>query len=331
MLQEAIREIPIENRETQRKLAFSLGVSKCVVQQALKKEIFRPHTNTIKPSLQDHHKLARIDFALSMRDEDDRSVYQDMMDVIHLDEKWFYIDKKTIKVYLGLDEEPPERSAPNGNALRKVMFLCAVARPRPGFDGKIGIWPIGSFAPAQRGSRNRPAGTLVWRNQKVTRDVYRQLLTDEVLPAIAEKWPGSARIILQQDGAKAHIKQNDQVFLDALETFDFGIPVSILFQPAQSPDTNILDLGFFCALDAFKQRVTRTENELIVGVKEAFANYPAYRLNYCFLTLMSVCNMILEHDGTNHWRIPHMGKDALARENNLPLVLEVTDDADRHE
>jgi hypothetical protein len=331
MLLEAIKVIPMENRSTQRKLAFSLGVSVWTVQKALKKDIFRPHTNTLKPALQDHHLQARIGFALGMRDENDPTKYREMDEIIHLDEKWFYIDKKTIKIYLGSDEEPPERSAPNANGLIKVMFLCAVARPRPGFDGKIGIWPIGSFRPAQRASRNRPAGTLIWNNQKVTQEVYRRLLTTCVLPAIAAKWPGSDRIILQQDGAKAHIKENDEEFHAAVEAWDLGIPISLMFQPAQSSDTNVLDLGFFCALDAFKQRITRTEQELIVAVQEAFDNYPPYRLNYCFLTLMSVCNMILEHDGTNHWRIPHMGKDALTRENNLPLVLEVTDDADWHE
>jgi hypothetical protein len=97
MLLEAIKEVPMENRETQRKLAFSLGVSTTVVQRALKRDLFRPHSNHLKPALQEHHQQARIGFALAMRDDADAGVYSDMMDIVHIDEKWFYIDKKRSK------------------------------------------------------------------------------------------------------------------------------------------------------------------------------------------------------------------------------------------
>jgi hypothetical protein len=53
----------------------------------------------------------------------------------------------------------------------KVMFLCALARPRWDdvtnryWDGKIGIWPIGNYAGAtQRTSIHRSVGTRVWHN-----------------------------------------------------------------------------------------------------------------------------------------------------------------------
>jgi hypothetical protein len=38
------------------------------------------------------------------------------------------------------------------------MFLCAVARPRPGFDGKIGIWAFTTTEQAQRRSKNHERG-----------------------------------------------------------------------------------------------------------------------------------------------------------------------------
>ena len=55
------------------------------------------------------------------------------------------------------------------------MFLCAVARPcfnlcsNSWRDGKLGIWPIGDWEPAKWKSKNRPKGTLVWKNKLVTK------------------------------------------------------------------------------------------------------------------------------------------------------------------
>ena len=59
----------------------------------------------------------------------------------------------------------PERHALNKDHLIKVMFLCAIARPRYNdagtciFDGKIGMWPFVETRIARRSSQNRPAGT----------------------------------------------------------------------------------------------------------------------------------------------------------------------------
>jgi hypothetical protein len=57
------------------------------------------------------------------------------------------------------------------------------------WDGKIGIWPIGEFVPAERTCVNQPAGVPVWRNECVTKDAYRKLQLEKVVPAIKEKWP----------------------------------------------------------------------------------------------------------------------------------------------
>jgi hypothetical protein len=79
---------------------------------------------------------------------------------------------------------------------RKVLFLCAIARPKydvnPNkiLDSKIGIWPIGYMGVAQGNSRNCPGGTLVWVNTLVTPVVHRELLIQKIIPAIAQKWPG---------------------------------------------------------------------------------------------------------------------------------------------
>jgi hypothetical protein len=82
----------------------------------------------------------------------------------------------------------------NVNHLTMVMILCAQVRLRwdhhanQMWDGKIGIWPIGEFVPAQRTRVNRPAGGPVWRNESVTKDVYQRLLLEKVVPAFKLTW-----------------------------------------------------------------------------------------------------------------------------------------------
>ena len=96
--------------------------------------------------------------------------------------------------------------SPHKSFLTKIMFLCAVARIRYAmrrnawFDGKIGIWPIGKWEPAKRSSKKHANGTPVWKNQCITRDVYREYLIQKCQPAVKEKWPMcNGRIRLQQD------------------------------------------------------------------------------------------------------------------------------------
>ena len=144
-----------------------------------------------------------------------------------------------------------------------MQFLCAIARPRfntstgSWFDGKIGIWPIGEWAPALQLSRNHPRGTPVWNNHTITHELYRDCLIQKLIPAIVEKWPvadrANRKIMIQQDGAKSHFKNDDAVFLQALQ--DVSLNAEMITQPTNSPDLNMNDLGFFglCSLQMMRQ------------------------------------------------------------------------------
>ncbi|ETV67862.1 hypothetical protein H257_15986 [Aphanomyces astaci] len=55
--------------------------------------------------------------------------FDNMWDVLHLDEKWFNADTNVRKVYLTEDEEPEQRPWSSKKYIPKVMFLGAVARP----------------------------------------------------------------------------------------------------------------------------------------------------------------------------------------------------------
>ena len=211
------------------------------------------------------------------------------------------------------------------------MFLCAQARPRMVrgrfWDGKVGIWPIGYKEPAKRSSANRQAGTLVWTNQSVTKEKYRELLIDYVLPAVLAKFPFCSyerdTVYIQQDSAKSHIEPDDPQWLAAVEAT--GCKIKLYTQAAQSPDLNINDLGFFRAIQSIYNRACpRNDFELIKAVEQAYDDYPAEKINRIWLTLMSVMNAIIEDDGGNDYDIPHMGKGRMARAGNLPVRLEVT-------
>ena len=103
-----------------------------------------------------------------------------------------------------------------------------------------------------------------------------------------------------------------------------GLNLTVFTQSSNSPDTNILDLGFFRAIQSFNNDCPANEEELIKSVEKAYGEYPMHKLNYVWLTLQSCLNMIIENDGGNDYKIPHMGKESLQRRGLLPGVLDIT-------
>ena len=252
-----------------------------------------------------------------------------MEDLIHIDEKWFYLMKDGQCFIIAADEAEPYRHVQHKSFLTKIMFLCAVARPRydtnknAWFDGKIGIWPIGKWEQAKQSSKKRAKGMPVWKNQCIMWDVYWEYLIQKLLPAIKRRWPtNNRRIQLQQDGAKSHILEDDEEFKEAVD--EIGLNLTMYTQLPSSPDTNILDLGFFRAIQSFNNDCPANEEELIKSVEKAYGEYPMHKLNHVWLTLQSCFNMIIENDGGNDYEIPHMGKESLERRGLLPQVLDVT-------
>ena len=158
----------------------------------------------------------------------------------------------------------------------------------------------------------RRCGVPVWKNQLINRDVYCEYLIQKVLLAVKEKWPrNNTRIQLQQDGAKSHILEDNVEFKEAVQ--QIGLNLTIFTQAPNSPDTNILDLGFFRAIQLFNDACPDNEEELIKSVEKAYGEYPWCKLNFVWLTLQSCLNKIIEHDGGNDYKIPHMGKESLWR------------------
>jgi hypothetical protein len=73
----------------------------------------------------------------------------------------------------------------------------------------------------------------------------REFFIEKVLPAIKLAWPeddGGQTIFIQQHIVKPHILHNDLAFAEAADTI--GLVMKLIQQPPNSPDLNVLDLGF---------------------------------------------------------------------------------------
>ena len=117
--------------------------------------VIRPCTSALKPALTAHHKLLRCEYAMSKLNPADLQ-YDGFYQLVHVDEKWFFILEKQLDIYIVPGEELPNRTWQNKDHILKVMFLCALAQPcfAPNgdclFDRKIGLFPIVESVVAQR-------------------------------------------------------------------------------------------------------------------------------------------------------------------------------------
>jgi hypothetical protein len=139
------------------------------------------------------------------------------------------------------------------------------------FDGKIGCFPLVTIEHAIRDSPYRLRGEEVIKPiQSITRDVIREFMINKVLPAIRAKWPredAHKPIYIQQDNAPTHLKVDDPQFCQFAK--QDGFDIRLVCQPANSPDFNVLDLGFFRAIQAIQyKKNAKTMKDLIPVVQE---------------------------------------------------------------
>ncbi|VFQ76659.1 unnamed protein product [Cuscuta campestris] len=331
---QAIADTPLRKRTNVRSLAAAIGKPKSTVHEWINKGMLRSHSNAIKPFLTDGNKISRLRFYLDQVDPYSMPIhpqFKSFHNVLHIDEKWFYMSKTSQKFYLLPDEIDPHRTCKSKKFITKVMFLCVVGRPlfaESGevlWDGKVGIFHFTETVQAQRKSKNRAKGVLeVKPITSVTKQVTKDMLIKQVIPCIQEKWPSqlSKDIQIQQDNARPHIQGLDSDFMAAGNTNGFHITLNN--QPPNSLDLNILDLEFFRAIQSLKEQCAPTSvPELLEAVQRAYNALNPETLNKVWLTYQQVLTKVMEHEGSNNYRLPHMGKDRLAREGNLPKSLSI--------
>ena len=138
---------------------------------------------------------------------------------------------------------------------------------------------------------------------------YREWYIDCLLSEIKQKmpWLRNQEIVVQQDGARPHTGKGN---LDALRQAgnEGHWSINLIMQPAQSPDLNINDLGFFRSL---KTRVLETKFDTVEKMMEVvydeYERYDAETLERVWQCLFAVYNKVLEELGGNGYKLEHTG------------------------
>ncbi|XP_044336244.1 glycine-rich cell wall structural protein-like [Triticum aestivum] len=106
----ALAAIPPRHRTTIRDVAGAMNMSKTTVHKLLKEHELRKHTNELKPLLTEENKKARIMYCISNLEPasmPENPIFKDSYNVIHIDEKWFYLTRRSQGIYLGINEPNP--------------------------------------------------------------------------------------------------------------------------------------------------------------------------------------------------------------------------------
>ena len=191
---------------------------------------------------------------------------------IDIDEKWFYMRTRK-KRKLHSEQEKPRTALQSKRHIDKVMGLCAVGRPQGDFNGIVGIYRCAEMKVAQRASVYHAVGDRYEVDCEVNGDMFAHMIKTRLIPDIRRKLLGYDCVYVQMDGAKAHVKAWDKIEeLGATRVQMDGQKTPIIRfvkQPANSPDTNVLDLCFFRSLGKLVSKDERKYKQGYRG-KEAF-------------------------------------------------------------
>ncbi|XP_042003811.1 uncharacterized protein LOC121752785 [Salvia splendens] len=138
--EDKFRHLSMLERSSIRKLAIKTEVSKSTAGRWVKGNKIRPHTNATKPALTDVNKISRMRWSLTHIQPtiaEGKLLYHAMHNIVHIDEKWFYMTKASERYYLLSDEDEPYRSCKSKRFITKVMFMCDVSRPMFGSEAHL--------------------------------------------------------------------------------------------------------------------------------------------------------------------------------------------------
>lgn len=96
-LKTMVKGVPFCQRAKVRSLAKALKMSRSSVHRALQQGVLQRSSSSVKPILTEQNKQARIAWVMSKIAVDGRFV--DMMNEVHIDEKWFYITREKRKLH----------------------------------------------------------------------------------------------------------------------------------------------------------------------------------------------------------------------------------------
>ena len=114
-----------KSKKTSQKAAANvMGVSQSTVWRWKKKKHIRKHTNAIKPLLMDTNKNDMLFFGISSciyDEQTDAFKFNDMSNIVHIDEKLFYLTRIQQTYYLTPGEPEPHREIQSKRFVPKIM------------------------------------------------------------------------------------------------------------------------------------------------------------------------------------------------------------------
>ena len=128
MIKKINRDLPKithEKRTTIRSLSQQLGVSRGTTFNLIKQGVIKKKTSHLKPALTDKQKKERLNFCLQQIDLPNQC-FSSFHNLIHIDEKWFFMKKERLSIYSLSDEPSINIKAINKQYIDKFMFLVAV-------------------------------------------------------------------------------------------------------------------------------------------------------------------------------------------------------------
>jgi hypothetical protein len=251
---------------------------------------------------------ARVAFATAELEVDDEFT-------VHVDEKWFYtvrIHQNELKLPAG--ERPKKRTVHHKSHVPKRMYLCALGKPGPNFDGRVALEEITETRVADRlcKSKGRVKGDEYEKDVTMDCDKYFEMMTELIFPAIRKAYRGRTTTVrVQQDGARPHTGKDIVARLNeagAQVKRGSNDPTIVVFtQSSNSPDLNICDLAFFRALGVAVRKARRGATDsfdldkLTLDVLAEYENYPALELAKMWEYRKYVLRQIIACGGGNQY------------------------------
>ena len=85
-------------------------------------------TSALKPALTERHKLLRVTFCLTKIDPV-TCQYDNCMQSVHVDEKWFFISEEVLRLYIAPEEVVSTRRVQNKEHIIKGNVSCRCCSP----------------------------------------------------------------------------------------------------------------------------------------------------------------------------------------------------------
>ena len=130
-----------------------------------------------------------------------------------------------------------------------------------------------------------------------------------MIPAVREKLKKAKLVMLQVDNAPGH-RTGAAIDRRLEKLLNQKTPRIVLVeQIAQSPCTNLCDLGFFRSIDSRLPKLRSFDLlEFIRQIEAAFQEYPEEKLEALCQMKSRVCRAIMDNWGQNDFRLPHRVK-----------------------